>query len=181
MYIGEIVPKPSLLQAEQSQLSQPFLMGEGSSPLIIFVASYWTLSSMPVSLLYWGAQNWTQCSRCGPTSAEQRRRITSLNPLAMFCLMQSRIPFAFFVARARCWLMFILVSTRIPRSFSVKLLPRSLGQAAGRGGTRQCCQDLHPIFDSATSEENVEAFVMDNFLLAGSMFCFLTSPLTAVP
>ncbi|KAK4826741.1 hypothetical protein QYF61_010994 [Mycteria americana] len=36
--------------------------------------------------------------------------------------MQTRIPLAFFVAKARCWLMFNLVSIRTPRSFSAKLL-----------------------------------------------------------
>ncbi|GAB0193852.1 mitochondrial enolase superfamily member 1 [Grus japonensis] len=48
--------------------------------------------SISMSLLYWGAQNWTQLSRCGLTSAEQMERITSLNLLAMLCLIQPRIP-----------------------------------------------------------------------------------------
>ena len=46
-----------------------------SNPLIIFIALQWTFSSMPMSLLYWGAQDWTQYSRCGLTSAEQKGRI----------------------------------------------------------------------------------------------------------
>ena len=41
-----------------------------SSPFIIFPALHCTLSSMSMSLLYWGAWNWTQHSRCGLTSAE---------------------------------------------------------------------------------------------------------------
>ena len=41
-----------------------------SCPLIIFVALHLTVSSMSMSFLYWGTQNWTQHSRCGPTSAE---------------------------------------------------------------------------------------------------------------
>lgn len=35
-----------------------------SSPFITFVAVCWTFSSMLMSLLYWGAQCWTQHSRC---------------------------------------------------------------------------------------------------------------------
>lgn len=49
-------------------------MERGSSPFIIFVAFRWTLSCMSVSLLHWGAQNWTQDSRCDLTSAELERK-----------------------------------------------------------------------------------------------------------
>ena len=41
----------------------------------------WTLSSMSMSVSYWGAQHWTQSSRCGLTSAEPRGRMPSLNLL----------------------------------------------------------------------------------------------------
>lgn len=34
--------------------------------LIILVALHWTCSSISVSLFYWGAQEWTQHSRCVP-------------------------------------------------------------------------------------------------------------------
>jgi len=40
---------------------------------IISAALHWTLSSISMPLFYWGAQNWTQHSRCGLTSTEQRR------------------------------------------------------------------------------------------------------------
>ncbi|KAK4826848.1 hypothetical protein QYF61_011716 [Mycteria americana] len=60
-------------------------------PLIIFVALCWTLSSMSMSHLYWGAQHWTQHSRC-LTSAEQRGRITSLHLLEMLCRVQPQTP-----------------------------------------------------------------------------------------
>ncbi|KAK4830007.1 hypothetical protein QYF61_008177 [Mycteria americana] len=36
--------------------------------------------------------------------------------------MQPRIPLAFFAVKAYCWLMFNLMSTKTPRSFSAKLL-----------------------------------------------------------
>ena len=35
-----------------------------SSPLNAFMALCWTHTSMSMPLLYWGAQNWTQCSTC---------------------------------------------------------------------------------------------------------------------
>jgi len=55
---------------------------------------------MSMSHLHWGAQNWTQHSRCGLTSAEQQGRITSLDLLAVFSLMLLGIPLVFFAARA---------------------------------------------------------------------------------
>ncbi|KAK4827750.1 hypothetical protein QYF61_021221 [Mycteria americana] len=93
----------------------------GSNRCITLVALCRTLSSMSMSPLYWGAQNRTQCSRCGLTSAEQRGRITSLDLLAILLLMQPRIPSAFFKGRVHCLLIFNLVSTRTLRSFSAKL------------------------------------------------------------
>jgi len=41
----------------------------------------------PLSFLNWGAQNGTQYSKCGLTRAEQRRKITSLDLLAMHFLI----------------------------------------------------------------------------------------------
>jgi len=55
-----------------------------------------------LSLLYWGAQNWSHSSRCDHTSAKWRGRITSLDLLAICRVMQLRVPFAFFAARAHC-------------------------------------------------------------------------------
>lgn len=48
-----------LLQAEKS-LSQPLLIGGCSSPYIILVALWRTLTRMPSSLLCWGAQKRTR-------------------------------------------------------------------------------------------------------------------------
>ena len=61
-----------------------------SSPFIIFVGLLWTLSSMPTPHLYRGAQNWTQYSKCGFTSAEYRGRITSLDLLQYFAKCSPR-------------------------------------------------------------------------------------------
>jgi len=41
-----------------------------SNPLIILVALHWTLSSMSISFLDWGAKNWTQYSKCCLSNAE---------------------------------------------------------------------------------------------------------------
>lgn len=80
-----------------------------------------TLSRSSTSLLYWGAHSWKQYSRCGITSAEQRWRITSINFLAILCIVQPRLLLAFLSVRACCWLMFNLVFTRTPTSFSARL------------------------------------------------------------
>jgi len=53
------------------------------------------------------------------TRTDQRGKNASLNLLATLCQMQPRIPSAFSAARAHCWLMLNLVSTRI---FFAKLL-----------------------------------------------------------
>jgi len=52
-----------------------------------------------MSFLYWRAQKWTQHSRCGLHSAEQRGRIISIKLLAMSFLMQPRVLLAFFASR----------------------------------------------------------------------------------
>lgn len=53
-------------------------------------------------------QSWTHCSSL--TGAVYRGRITSLDLLAILCLMQLRIPLAFLAARAHCLLMSRVVS-----------------------------------------------------------------------
>ena len=49
----------------------------------------WTHCSFPVVFLYWEAQNWTQYSQNGLTSAVKHRITTSLNLSATLLLMQS--------------------------------------------------------------------------------------------
>jgi len=61
-----------------------------SKPSVILMALSWPCPNMSMSLLYWGAQSWTQYSRC-LTSAEWRGRITSLDLLAALLLMQPRM------------------------------------------------------------------------------------------
>ena len=53
-------PQPSLLQAEQPQLSQPVLIGEVLQPLNHLCGLLWTHSNRSVSFLCWGLQSWTR-------------------------------------------------------------------------------------------------------------------------
>lgn len=55
----------------------------------IFLYLCVTHSSVSVSYMYSWAQNWTQRSRCGLTSGEQRRRIPSLDLLPTLFIMQA--------------------------------------------------------------------------------------------
>ena len=57
MGIDKVPSQPSLLQAEQTQLPQPFLVGEMLQSPPHLVALRWTLSSSSSPFLYWGAQN----------------------------------------------------------------------------------------------------------------------------
>ena len=48
---SKVTPEPSLLQAEQPQLSQPFLIGEVFQPSDLFRGLLWTCSNRSMSLL----------------------------------------------------------------------------------------------------------------------------------
>lgn len=89
-----------------------------SSSSITWMALQWILSSVFVSLLRWGVQNWTQHSRHSLTSAEYRGRISCLHLLVLLHVMESRIPLAIF-ARPRSWLIFHLESISAPRCFQL--------------------------------------------------------------
>jgi len=60
----------SLLQAEQPQLSQPFLTEEVFQPSDQLCALLWTHSNRSMSVLCWGLQSWTQDSQWSLTRAE---------------------------------------------------------------------------------------------------------------
>ena len=78
IYIDKVPPKPSLLQVEQWQLFQPFLIG-GMLQSFDYTCglSLNSLRRVHVSCAG-GAQNWPQYSRCS---------LTSLSLLARLCLM----------------------------------------------------------------------------------------------
>ena len=76
-----------------------------------------SLQDIPVYLLL-GSPSLNPALQIFITRAEQRRGITSVNLLAVLCLMQSRMPLAFFSVRAQCWLTFNLLPTRTSTSLS---------------------------------------------------------------
>lgn len=116
----------SLLHAKQSQLSvfphrQDALVHYLSSPLLGF------LQCIQVSLVLWSPeldiafQEW-------PHQSEERGRITFIDLLAIFCLMQPRIPLTTnTVAKAHCQVLLNLMSTT---SFSAELLSIWLAPAS---------------------------------------------------
>lgn len=67
---SRIHPEPFLIQAEQSQLSQPFLIEQVLQSLSFFLAIHWTVSSKSTSFLYCRAQKWTRGSMCSITCPE---------------------------------------------------------------------------------------------------------------
>ncbi|KAK4829473.1 hypothetical protein QYF61_004763 [Mycteria americana] len=83
-----------------------------SKPSDIFIALSWTQSSMSMSLVLGSPALDTALQMCQ----------TSLDVLVTLCLIQPRRRLTSFAAKVHCWLMFNLVSTRIPQSFSAKML-----------------------------------------------------------
>lgn len=66
--------------------------------------------------------DWTQCSRYVLTSGEQKARINFLSQLGRLCLMGPRIPLALLSKGTLLAPFQLSRSTRLPRSFSSKLL-----------------------------------------------------------
>lgn len=91
-----------------------------SSPLIIFVVLFGTLSSSSVSLLYWGDWDRTQYSRCASPSLGRKK--DPLPQSADNTLLNAVQTLAFHAARAHWLLLFTFVSTRNSMLFSVHLL-----------------------------------------------------------
>lgn len=88
------------------------IYGKCSSSLMIFGALHWTPASMSRHCLQWEAQNWTQCCICSPTSAKQRGRITCLDVLSTFLLMEPGRLLATFAVRVHGWIIIIFLLTR---------------------------------------------------------------------
>lgn len=84
------------------------------------------LSTAGLFSVLWEAKNWIQCFRGGPTWAEQRGRITSLDQLgnALSNIAQDAVGCLCF--RGAHWLIANLLSTTTHRSFSAKLLSNYL-------------------------------------------------------
>lgn len=111
--------EPSFLQVNKSNSLSLSLYDTSSILLIIFVTFHWTFSTMGMYFLCWGAQNWTQISRCGLTSASLERRNYFPWPTGYAWLL-----LAAFSVSAHCWFIVDILPSRSPGSFSVKLLPR---------------------------------------------------------
>ena len=78
--------QPSLYQAEQTKWPQPLLMSLAPETFHYLGCPLDTLKYL-MSCLYWGTQYCTQYLRWGHTSAVCSGTITSLDWLAMLCLM----------------------------------------------------------------------------------------------
>lgn len=113
---NKIISKSCLFQAEQSQLSQPFLTGEVLHPSDQLGGLHWTCSNGSMSFLCWWPQSWIQYSRCDLVRAEQRSRILSLALLPMLLLMQPRL--SFWVVSALYWVRSSLSATTTPKPIS---------------------------------------------------------------
>lgn len=113
-------PKPFLLKAKQAQIIQ---LWSSLDPNL--ADTLWTISRLLASLSNCGEENWTVCSRCGLTGAEQSRKITSLHLPAIVLLIQPGMLLAFVAARVCSWLVFGLLSAKTPCAFSVEQLSSS--------------------------------------------------------
>ena len=150
---NEVSPQPPLLQNEQPQLPRLLLIRLFSRPLPSLAALLWTCSSPSMSFLWWGAQNWTQHSRCSLTSTEYRGTITALLLLATPYLIPARMPLAFLATWAHCWLMLAGCQPTPPGPFPPASSPATLPQPCciARGccdpragpGTWPCCWTSH--------------------------------------
>ncbi|XP_069664098.1 coiled-coil domain-containing protein 169 isoform X3 [Haliaeetus albicilla] len=109
--------------AEQSQLSHPLLICQMLQSLHHLHSPVLDLLQEVPVLLVPGSPELDPALQICLTSAKEKGRITSLDLLAAFFLMEPGWPLAFFAARAHCWRVAILLSTRTRRSFSAKLLP----------------------------------------------------------
>ncbi|KAK4807440.1 hypothetical protein QYF61_001991 [Mycteria americana] len=118
----KVYPQPSLLQAEQPQLSQPVLIGEVLQPPDHFCGPPLDPLQQLHVLLVLRTPELDAVLQGGLTRAEQRGRIPSLDLLATLLWMQPRMLLAFWAASAHCRLMSSLSSISTPKSFSTGLL-----------------------------------------------------------
>ena len=117
-HINKISSQSSLLQAEDFQVSHPFLIKK----ILQAPKHLRGPSRSALSFLNWETKIWKQHSQWGLTRAESRGRITSLDVLTILFLMQykrSKISLAFLASRTHFWVMVYLLSTR---PFSAELI-----------------------------------------------------------
>lgn len=63
-------PQPAHLQAEQSQLLQPFFLHSALLPGPARITLLGSIQYLSLSI-FWSAPNWAQCSRCSLSSAKE--------------------------------------------------------------------------------------------------------------
>ena len=121
------LPEPSLLPAEEPQLSWLRNMSNTPSPLSswLFAAFNPGCPHLPCT----GEPRPGHSTQMCLTNAEQRGGIISLNLLVRLILMEPRRLLSFFATSVHCWLMVHLLSTKILGSFSVSFLPSNWAQA----------------------------------------------------
>lgn len=90
-------------------------------PFVVFCCTYSTMSTSIFSF-FMGSPERIPALQVSLTSAEQRGRITFLDLLAMFCLMQSRLLVAFIATRAHYRFMVNMLSTWIETPSVVRVL-----------------------------------------------------------
>lgn len=112
-----------LLWAEKLKILQPFFLHQvlqHSSPVVIF---HHPLFDFPMSLSSRERGKLGEIVQVWSARSKWRGIITSLGFLAVLLLIQPRIQFAFFAARADCWHKLSLLSAQTPTTFSAKRLP----------------------------------------------------------
>ena len=78
---NEVSLEPSLLQAEQAQLPQPFFSKEWCfSPSVFFMALLWTHFSSSTCFLFWGSPRPGHSTADGPSQGQSRCRQSPPSP-----------------------------------------------------------------------------------------------------
>ena len=119
MRYWKVAWEPSLLQAEESQLSQPVLAGEVLQPSAHLCGPPLDLFQQLHVLLVFRAPELDAVLQVG---SHKKYRITSLDLLVTILLMQLRIQLAFWAANTHCQFMLNLSSVSTLKSFSSGLL-----------------------------------------------------------
>ena len=117
---NKLAPEPSLLQAEQPQLSQPVLTGEVFHSSDLFCDPPLDPLQQVHVFAVLRAPGVDAVLQVGPH--QSRAAVISLNLLTTLPLMQPKIQLAFQAVNAHCCLISRISSTSAPESFSAGLL-----------------------------------------------------------
>ena len=126
---NKVSPQPPLPHTKQPQIPQPLLTG------LTFQALHKPRCPSLDLLRYLHVLLVLRCPKLNtalevrPHQCRVQGRMTSLVLLTTLFLIQARMPLAFLVTWAHCWLMFSLASISTPGSFPLHSLPATLPQA----------------------------------------------------